>query len=52
VFLVPSGTAGRCLSGMVATRCAPALPALAIATSGSLDFSSCVYREGLGRKGR
>jgi hypothetical protein len=30
------------LSRMVATRCAPALPELAIATSGSLDFSSCV----------
>jgi hypothetical protein len=26
----------------VATRCAPALPGLAIATSGSLDFSSRV----------
>jgi hypothetical protein len=27
---------------MVATRCAPALPGLAIANSGSLDFSSYV----------
>ena len=27
---------------VVATRCAPALPELAIATSGSLDFSSDV----------
>ncbi|ORA84057.1 hypothetical protein BST29_08300 [Mycobacterium malmoense] len=30
----------------------PALPELAIATSGSLDFSSVVYREGPGRQGR
>jgi hypothetical protein len=28
---------------MVVIRCAPALPELAITTSGSLDFSSCVY---------
>ncbi|AJK80719.1 hypothetical protein AFC81_08985 [Mycobacterium avium subsp. paratuberculosis] len=31
------------LSTTAATRCAPALPELAIAASGSLDFSSCVY---------
>lgn len=33
----------RALFSMVATRCAPALPELAITTGGNLDYSSCVY---------